>query len=321
MKTQVMCRAMLLLGLVGLPRFANGAETILLSVSGSYNITYLAAGAAQYKGFFRDEGLDADIVVMTAPASLAALTNGDLDYTLLTGSVIRAALRGLPLRLVAGLMSSSGHVFLARPEIKTIKELSGKRIGLAGFGDATHVSARIILAKQGVDPDKDVRFIGLGSDSGRFTGLQQNLVDMIVTSPPWDFEGKKLGYNILTRAYEHVNYPLAGLGVTQKSLQSARAQVKRVIRSFVRGSRFARENREESVKILMAWGKIKSEHAYASYDSTVKIISPDGSIPEDGLKLLIDQAKRDAKITRDVPPNEVADFSILREVQKELGLR
>ena len=307
--------------LFGIVSVNHAAEKIRMSVSGSYNMIFLAAGVAQHRGFFKDEGLDSDIVVMTAPASLAALSNGDIDYTLLTGSVIRAAIRGLPVRIVAGLMSSSAHVFLARPEIKTIKDLSGKRIGLAGFGDATHVLARIILAKHGVDPDKDVQFIGLGSDSGRFTALQQNLADMVVTSPPWDFEGKKLGYNILARAYEHVNYPLAGLGVNQKSLQTNRAQVKRVVKSLVRANRFMRDNREESVKILIAWGKGKPEHAYAAYDSTVKIISPDGGIPDDGLRILIDQAKRDLKVTRDVPVSEITDFSILREVQKELGLR
>jgi ABC-type nitrate/sulfonate/bicarbonate transport system substrate-binding protein len=306
---------------IGGAQVSIGAEKIRMSVSGSYNVTYLAAGVSQYKGFFRDEGLDADIVVMTAPASIAALSNGDIEYSLLTGTVIRAAIRGLPVRIVAGLMSSSAHVFLSRPEIKTIKELSGKRIGFAGFGDATHVIARMILAKHGVDPDKEVQFIGLGSDSGRFNGLQQALVDMVVTSPPWDFEGKKLGYNILTRAYEHVNYPLAGVGVNQKTLQQNRGQVKRLIKSFARANRFIRENREESAKILAAWGKIKLEHAYASYDSTVKIVSPDCSIPDDGLKILIDQAKRDVKVTRDVPLGEIADFTLLREVQKELGLR
>jgi NitT/TauT family transport system substrate-binding protein len=154
------------------------AEKIRMSVSGSYNMIFLAAGVAQHRGFFKEEGLEADIVVMTAPASIAALSNSDIDYTLLTGSVIRAAIRGLPVRIVAGLMSSSAHVFLSRPEIKTIKELSGKRIGLAGFGDATHVLARMILAKYGIDPDKEVQFIGLGSDSGRFNALQQN-------SPTW----------------------------------------------------------------------------------------------------------------------------------------
>lgn len=297
------------------------AERIRMSVSGSYNMIFLAAGVAHHKGFFKDEGLEADIVVMTAPASLAALSNGDIDYTLITGSVIRGAIRGLPMRIAAGLMTSSAHVFLARPEIKTIKDLTGKRVGLAGFGDATHVLARMILAKQGIDADKDVQFIGLGSDSGRFNALQQNLADMVVTSPPWDFEGKKLGYNILARAYEHVNYPLAGLGVNLKALQNNRAQVKRVIKSLVRANRFMRDNREESVKILVAWGKGKPEHAYAAYDSTVKIISADGAIPEDGLKILIDQAKRDVKVSREVALGEIADFTLLREVQKELGLR
>ena len=274
----------LFIALITAPAFA--AEKIRMSVSGSYNMVFLAAGVAHHKGFFKDEGIEADIVVMTAPASLAAISNGDIDYTLLTGSVIRAAIPGL-----------------------------------AGFGDATHVLARLILAKHGIDPNKELQFIGLGSDSGRFNALQQNLADMVVTSPPWDFEGKKLGYNILTRAYEHVNYPLAGVGVNQKSLQSNRSQVKRVIKALVRANRFMRENREESVKILVAWGKGKPEHAYAAYDATVKVISPDGGIPDDGLKILIDQAKRDVKVTREVPVSDIADFTLLREVQKELGLR
>ncbi len=90
---------------------------------------------------------------------------------------------------------------------------------------------------------------------------------------------------------------------------------------MIKASRFIRDNREEAVKILIAWAKAKQEHAYASYDATVKVISPDGGIPEDGLKLLIDQAKHDGKITRDVALSEIADFGILREIQKELSLR
>ena len=109
--------------------------------------------------------------------------------------------------------------------------------------------------------------------------------------------------------------------MNQKTLQTNRGQVKRVVKALVRANRFMRENREESVKILIAWGKGKPEHAYAAYDSTVKIISPDGSIPDDGLMLLIDTAKRDLKVTRDVPQSEITDFTLLREVQKELGLR
>ena len=300
---------------------AHAAEKIRISVSGGYNMIFLSAGVAQHRGFFKDEGLDADIIVMGAAPSIAALSNGDIDFTLLTGTVIRAAIRGLPVRLVAGLMTSSPHVLLARPEIKTIKELNGKKIGLAGFGDATQVLARIILARNGVDPDKEVQFVPLGPDSGRFAGLQQKLADAVVTSPPWDFEGKKAGYNVLARAYEYLNYPLSGVGLNAKSIQQNRGQVKRTTKALIRASRFIRDNREEAAKVLMEWGKAKPEHAYASYDATVKVISHDGGIPEDGLKFLIEQAKRDAKITREIALGEIADFAILREIQKELGLR
>lgn len=311
----------LVISLCFIPNHAPAAEKIRISVSGGYNMIFLPAGVAQHRGFFKDEGLDADIIVMGATPSIAALTNGDIDFTLLTGTVIRAAIRGLPVRLVAGLMTSSPHVLMARPEIKSVKELAGRKVGLAGFGDATHVLARIILARNGVDPEKDVQFVPFGPDSARFAGLQQKLADAVVTSPPWDFEGRKMGYNILARAYEYLNYPLSGVGVHVKSIEQSRDRVKRTARALIRASRFIRDHREEAAKILMAWGKAKPEHAYASYDATVKVISPDGDIPEDGLNFLVEQAKRDAKITRDIPMGEIADFGILREIQKELGLR
>jgi ABC-type nitrate/sulfonate/bicarbonate transport system substrate-binding protein len=97
--------------------------------------------------------------------------------------------------------------------------------------------------------------------------------------------------------------------------------VKRATKALIKASRFIRENRGEAVKLLIAWGKAKPEHAYAAYDSTMKVISDDGGIPEDGLKLLIEQGKRDAKISREIPLCEVADFASLHEVQKELRLR
>ncbi|HEY2990439.1 MAG TPA: ABC transporter substrate-binding protein [Candidatus Binatia bacterium] len=297
------------------------AERIRISVAGSYSMIFLSAGVAQNKGFFKDEGLDADIVVMGAAISVPALSNGDVDYSLLTGSVIRAAIRGLPVRLVAGLMNSSPHVLLARPEIRSVEELRGKKIGLGNFGDATQVLAGMILARHGLVPEKEIQFLSLGLDSARFAALQQGLADAIVTSPPWDFEGKKRGYNILARAYEYVDYPLSGVGVNVKTLQQNRGQIKRTVKSLVKASRFIRENREEAVRVLVAWGKVKPEQAYAAYDSTVKVISNDGGIPADGLKLLVDLAKKDAKISHEIALSDIADFTILREVQQELGIR
>jgi hypothetical protein len=75
------------------------------------------------------------------------------------------------------------------------------------------------------------------------------------------------------------------------------------------------------VKILMDWGKVERDHAVASYDSTWKVFSPDGSIPQEGLRLVIEQAKAELKLTREVPLNEIVDLGPLREAQRELGIR
>ncbi len=311
----------LLLVLLVPARGVQAIENIKISISGSYSMVFLSAGVAQKKGFFKEEELDAEIVVMRAATSIAALSSGDLDYTMLTGSVIEAAIKGLPVRLVAGFITSSPHVLLARPDIKSVNELRGKKVGLGNYGDATHVLARLIIGRYGLDPEKEIQFVALGPDSARLLALQQGLTDVVVTSPPWDFEGKKMGYSVLARAYDFVNFPLSGLGATTKKLRENPAQVKRVVRALVRACRFIGENRDESARVLMEWGKVERELAYASYDSTVKVVSKDGGIPADGLQLLIDLARKDANLTREVSVNEVADFRILQEVQRELGLR
>ena len=69
------------------------------------------------------------------------------------------------------------------------------------------------------------------------------------------------------------------------------------------------------------WLKIEKEMASATYDSSVKTYSEALGLPDGGLRLLIDEAKRVAKVTREVSLDEVADLSILRDAQRELGIK
>jgi ABC-type nitrate/sulfonate/bicarbonate transport system substrate-binding protein len=97
--------------------------------------------------------------------------------------------------------------------------------------------------------------------------------------------------------------------------------VKAVLKGLIKAARYIRANREGAIAALVEWGRVAPEIAAATYDSTVKAVSPDGSIPEDGLRLVVDQARSELKITREIQPAEVADFAILAQAQKELGLR
>ncbi|HEX9455801.1 MAG TPA: hypothetical protein VGA27_15640, partial [Candidatus Binatia bacterium] len=98
-------------------------------------------------------------------------------------------------------------------------------------------------------------------------------------------------------------------------------EIRRVLKATIRANRFIRDNRDEAVRTLIGWGKVEREFAYASYDSLRNLFNADGAVPEDGLKLVIEQARRSSKTARDVAPNEVADLTFLREAQAELGIK
>jgi ABC-type nitrate/sulfonate/bicarbonate transport system substrate-binding protein len=151
--------------------------------------------------------------------------------------------------------------------------------------------------------------------------MKQGLTAATLGSPPADYLGKTMGYIVLARAHELFSYPSSGLVLNVKRIKEKPDEIKRMIKAGIRTNRFISQNREGTIQAMVEWMRIDKEMAAASYDSSVKTYSDDLSLPEDGLRLLIEEAKRAAKLDRDVPLDQVADFSLLREAQRELGIR
>ena len=118
----------------------SAAEKIRVSVT-NYNMSYLAAGVAAKRGFFKEEGLDVEIVRMNANVAMSSLISGDVDYTMIFASVIRAAMRGIPLKVIAVLIDSPPYAFIARPEISAMKTSKAKPSASA-FTAAPTISSR-----------------------------------------------------------------------------------------------------------------------------------------------------------------------------------
>jgi ABC-type nitrate/sulfonate/bicarbonate transport system substrate-binding protein len=151
--------------------------------------------------------------------------------------------------------------------------------------------------------------------------MKQGLTMATLGSPPIDFLGKKLGFVVIARAHELFSFPVSGVIASGRKLRERPDEVKRVIRAGIKANRYIRQNRDGTLPIMVQWLKIDREMALATYDSSVKSYSEDLSLPESGLRLLIDEAKRVAKIDREVAFADVADLSILKEAQKELGIK
>jgi len=299
---------------------AIAADRIRVAVSNP-NMPNLTSQMALKRNFFKEENLEVEIIRMNPNVAITALATGDVDYCQLFGAVVGAAIAGLPVRIVAGFLDNWPMTLIAQPEVKTLKDLRGKTLGISSFGATPDVAARMMIKQAGIDPEKEIKVLALGSDAARMTGLMQRVVDVVVMSPPADTQLEKQGYKILARAYELFNFPYLGLGTNTRKIKEKPNEIRRVVKTAIRANRFIRDNRDDTVRTFMNWGKVEPEFAYASYDALRNLFNADGAVPEDGLKLVIEQARRGAKVTREVAPSEVADLTFLREAQAELGIK
>jgi NitT/TauT family transport system substrate-binding protein len=167
-----LCCILLALSVLGISGgFVEGADKVRISVTNP-NMSFLPSGVALKKGFFKDDGLEVEIIRMNVPNIITALVTGDIGYTLLFGSVVRGALRGMPMRALASLLDGSTHALVAKPEYKSGKELKGKTVGIGNFGGTDEVAGRMMLKSFGLDTEKDLKFIALGPDRARLAALK-----------------------------------------------------------------------------------------------------------------------------------------------------
>jgi ABC-type nitrate/sulfonate/bicarbonate transport system substrate-binding protein len=303
---------------LGAPAMA--LDRIRIAVSNP-NMPNLTVAMAQKNGLFKDEALEAEIIRMNPNVAITALATGDVDYCQLFGAVVGGAIAGLPVRIVAGFLDNWPMTLIAQPELKALKDLKGKTLGISSFGATPDVAARMMIKQAGIDADKEIKILALGSDAARLMALKQRVVDVVVISPPADTQMEKQGYRILARAYELFSFPYLGLGTHTRKIKEKPDEIRRVIKATIRANRFIRDNRDEAVRALIAWGKVEREFAYASYDALRNLFNADGAVPEDGLKLVIEQARRNAKVVREIMPTEVVDLTFLHEAQAELGIK
>jgi NitT/TauT family transport system substrate-binding protein len=275
---------------------------------------------ARKKGFFREEGIEAEVIRMSSTVAAAALASAEADYVI-GMSALRGAIQGLPLKVVASYIQGSTQTLVARSDIKTVSELKGRTITIGTPGGSPDRHARLMIKHFGLQPDKDVKFASGGLTEGRLARLQQGLIDATVVPVPLDLQAKKLGLNVLARAYEIFSYPEGGLVTTTMKIKGKPDEVKRVIRAGIKASRFIKTNRDATIQFLMEWQRIDKEIATGTYEYLSKATNESGSLSEDGFRLMIEEIKELAKVSREIPMSDVADFSILTVAQKELGIK
>ena len=264
------------------------------------------------KGFFVEEGMDVELIQVNPRLGATAVLNGDLDFTTTFGTTLRGIIGGFPIKFVAVAVKKSEHFLLVRPEIKEIRDLSGKKLGVATLFGSDQRAAEEMIRGKGFAPNL-MKPIALGESPVRAQALRAGLVDAISISSPFDLSLKSEGFRVLAGPQDvQIALPTSGLAVANRVLQQNPQLVKRAVRALMKSHRYVFENKKEVVPQMIRYLEQTPEAAERSYDLLVTSLSRNGEITDQEWDILTEKKKA---------VDDVRDFSILREAQKELKIK
>ena len=278
---------------------------------------------AQDRGFFRQEGLDAELVQVRGNIAMAALLAGETHAANNVGTVLRAMERtDAPLKIVSMSLKRNLFWLVARPEIRSIGDLKGKVLGTTTIGGSQHLAAARVLRKGGLNPDKDVTVMAAGDAPAQLQSLVSGAMHAAALSPPTVILARdKYKLRILGSAVEDVINLQNGLAVIEKLLCEKRDVVKRIIRARARANRYFWENERGTAEVLAKYLRVELPVATESHRLARQAFTANG-IPTD--KEIDEFLKSDAellKLREPVSPAKLFDFTLQREVNQELGIR
>jgi len=235
-----------------------------------------------------------------------AVLNGDLDFTTTFGTTLRGIIGGFPIKFVAISVKKSEHFLVVRPEIKDFR---GKKLGVATLFGSDQRAAEEMIRGKGFSPNM-IKPVALGEAPVRAQALRSGVVEAVSVSPPFDLALRAEGFRVLAGPQDvDIALPTSGLAVANRALQQNPQLVKRAVRALMKSHRYVFENKKEVVPLMIRYLTQTAEMAERSYDLLLISLSRNGEITDQEWDMLTEKKK---------PADEVRDFSLLREVQKNL---
>ena len=284
------------------------------AVTGSYMDEFVAIE----KGYHRDEGLTVEMIRAGGGIATQALIAGDLHFSTSAGSALSAMLRGAEIKVVYTNIDRPGYqVWSAQPEIKTLKDLIGKKIGVTSRGDTQELSVRLLLRKHGIDANS-VAYIPVGFGGTRLAALQAGSVDAVPLGAGDFAQLKQPKGHMLGDTEKEIRFAYVGLAVSSRLLARQPNLVERFLRSVIKGREYARRYREQTIPILGKYTQRKREFNEIDYDSTLPVLTAEGWVPDEILKE--DVAMRSELVGVPMPFDyaQFFDYSIARKIYREL---
>jgi NitT/TauT family transport system substrate-binding protein len=280
----------------------------------------LAFTTTRDKGYYPDEGLDVELILMSAPIASRALLGGDVEVATVGGAGLPPVLSGAPLRFVFTTYSKPMFWLFGRSEIRSVKDLKGKRIGVSGIGSGPDSLLREALRRNGLEGGRDVLIFSLGLMPTIYSGLQGGVVDAAMLSPPFTFRAEENGFREIIAFTKQDLVELQGsILVREAFLKSDPVTLEKFIRATSKGFLYIKQNRSGTIPILGQYLRVNADLAAKAYDQVVRpAMTRDGTLSEEMQKKAVEHVLKRLDVKEAPALSRIFDFSMARRMVTDL---
>ena len=307
--------ATVILALLAVGGRAFAAERFYISIPGP-TLSYVPLYYGQEKGFFAQEGLDLQVLVVRGIVGVSSLMAGEIDVTCHAGSGFSAALRGVPLKIISVTRDRPIHELIVGASVNRPADMKGKSIAVGSLDGTAAIMTRRILQAKGLDAQKDVNFLSMDTPA-RLQSLYSGRVGGAMMTPPAIYLAQDQGYKVFGRGRDYMRYLQTGVVSTDSNIKQKREKLVRFLRAWNRGLKVYQESPDIMVPYIQKRLGIKdAQLARRMYVDDAPYVLPGGRLSVDAEKEIIEIGREALRIKETVPAEKIFDFSLAAEAMK-----
>jgi NitT/TauT family transport system substrate-binding protein len=294
---------------------ATAAERFFISIPGP-TLSYVPLYYGQEKGFFAQEGLDLEVLVVRGIVGVSSLMSGEIDVTCHAGSGFSAALRGVPVKIISVTRDRPIHELIVAAAANSPAEIKGKSIAVGSLDGTAAVMTRRILQAKGLDAQKDVNLLSMDTPA-RLQSLFSGRVAGAMMTPPSIYLAEEKGYKVFGRGRDYMRYLQTGVVSTDGQIKQKREKLVRFLRAWNRGLRAYQESPEIMIPYIQKRLGIKeAQLARRMYDDDAPFVLNGGRLSADATKEIVEIGREALRIKEPISTEKIFDFSLATEAMK-----
>jgi NitT/TauT family transport system substrate-binding protein len=277
------------------------------------DIVTLPLKMAQAKGFYQKEGLEVESILIAGALGVRAVLANSVEFSTASGSILTAAARGVPVKLVSVITAKPTFDLISEPQIQSFQQLKSKQIGISTRGGTFEHITRLILERNGLNPDKDVTILALGRQDDLHLALKSGRISAAIYSPPRSLMLYRDGFHKLAVSGDYLpHYPIGGLGVTNDLIKKRPADIQAFVTATLKGIAYYRENRSESIKFIASELKMSDQSlAEQMFDWHATVLAGEGRPSQAWINGVLDFTRKSLDLSTAISADQVFDFSFV----------